>query len=119
MGYIRFNIDGSGSIPAQQQIIDTNSYFTIRKGIGSLADGNIDFITGIIDTDEVSNPEGELTVIRLTGSGFTDATIEKFNNATITAQGNFASSVKDVVATDGEVFLSVKALILAKVKHYV
>jgi hypothetical protein len=112
MGYIRFNIDGVGAIKAQQQIISTDSFFTIRKGPGVQEDNAIDFIIGILDTDVVTNPEGEVSVIRLTGLGFTDATIEKFNNAVITAQGNFASSVKDVVATDGEVFSDVRMIIL-------
>jgi len=115
MGYIRFNIDGFGTPngqPAQQHIINTSNFFTIRKGVGALEDTTIDFLVGILDTDLVTNPEGEVSVIRLVGSGFTDATIEKFNNATITAQGNFASSVKDVVATDGEVFEGVRMIIL-------
>ena len=113
MGYIRFNIDGVGAINAQQQIINTGSFFTIRKGTGTQAGNAIDFLVEITDTDIVTNPEGELKVVRLTGSGFTDATIEKFNNAVITAQGNFASSVKDVVATDGEVFSDLRMIVLA------
>jgi hypothetical protein len=112
MGYIRFNIQGVGAINAQQQLINTSSFFTIRKGTGTQVDKAIDFLVEITDTDIVTNPEGELKVIRLNGSNFTDATIEKFNNAVITAQGNFASSVKDVVATDGEVFSDVRILVL-------
>ncbi len=112
MGYIRFNIEGVGAINAQQQIINTGSFFTIRKGTGTQADKTIDFLVEITDTDIVTNPEGELKVMRLNGTGFTDATIEKFNNAAITAQGNFASSVKDVAATDGEVFSDLRIVVL-------
>ncbi len=113
MGYIRFNVEGSGSIEAQQHIIDTNSYFTIRRGPGSQAAIAIDFVTGIIDTDTATSPEGEVTVIRLAGTGFTDETIERFNNATVTAQGDFASSVKDVSVARREVFSSLKYILVA------
>lgn len=112
MGYIRFNVEGAGSIEAQQHIIDTDSYLTIRRGPGAQAAIAIDFVTGIVDTDVATSPEGEVTVIRLTGTGFTDETIERFNNATITAQGDFASSVKDVSAASGEVFSSLKYIIV-------
>lgn len=88
MGYLKINTTNTGEV-----VVDASKVFYIKK-----TGQAIDLVLGLGD------PEGTKTEIRVEGSGLTDATKVKFNQAVIEAQTKLVVSV---LPTIDEVFETV------------